>query len=57
MKKPSIPSTPTDQFSKAVRENIEIISGARGIKIKQLQSNASLSDVILKINQIILLLQ
>ena len=57
MKKPSIPSTPTDQFSKAVRENIEIIKGARGIKLKQLQSNASNSDVIGKINEIIILLQ
>ena len=57
MKKPSIPSAPTDQFSKAVRENIEIIKGERGVKVKQLQSNASLSDVIVKINQIITLLQ
>ena len=57
MKKPSIPSVPNDQFSKAVRENIEIFKGARGIKIKQLQSNASLSDVIGKINEILILLQ
>ena len=57
MKKPSIPSEPTDQFSKAVRQNIEIIKGDRGIKLKQLPSNASLSDVIGKINEIITLLQ
>ena len=57
MKKPSIPSTPNDQFSKAVRENIEIFKGERGIKIKQLQNNASNSDVIGKINEILILLQ
>ena len=57
MKKPSIPSSPTDQFSKAVRENIEIIKGDRGTKVKLLLKDASLSDVIGKINEIIILLQ
>ncbi|MFA6039905.1 MAG: hypothetical protein WC733_00195 [Methylophilus sp.] len=52
-----IPSQPSDPFSRAVRERLELISGERGTKLKSLESDASLSDVITKINEIIALLQ
>lgn len=57
MKKHALPSEPKDRFSKAVRENLEIIMGQRGEKIKELAKDASLSDVIAKINEIIQTLQ
>lgn len=57
MKKPSIPSKPLDPFSKAIRENLEILTGQRGDKIKPLTVDASLSDVIRKINELIALIQ
>lgn len=57
MKRRGLPSTPNDDFSKAVRERLESISGERGNKLKKLDKDASLSDVIGKINEIITLLQ
>ena len=59
MKKPAIPSTMgvSDPVARnllsALKENVEIISGARGGEIQSLPSNATLSDVISKINEII----
>lgn len=52
-----IPSKPSDPFSRAVRERLESISGQRGNKIKKLEGDASLSDVINKVNEILALLQ
>lgn len=57
MKKPGIPRKPDDAFSKSIRERLEILSGERGEKIKLLKQDASLSDVINTVNQIITLLQ
>jgi len=57
MKKPAIPSSPPDQFSKSVKETLEIITGIRGEKLKPLAADASLDDVIAKVNEIISLLQ
>lgn len=57
MKRQGIPSKPNDDFSKSVRERLETISGERGTKLKPLNQDASLSDVINKINEIIDLLQ
>lgn len=56
-KRQGIPSQPQDNFSKAVRERLELISGDRNSKIKQLEQDASLSDVISKINELLTLLQ
>jgi len=57
MRKQGIPSTPQDPFSKVVRERLETLAGERGAKIKPLVQDASLSDVIDKINEIIALIQ
>lgn len=55
--KPPIPGGVKTPFEKAVKENIEQIIGRRGTKIKPLNENASLNDVIAKINEVIKLLQ
>jgi hypothetical protein len=52
-----IPSTPSDPFSRSVRERLELISGERKSRIKKLEQDASLSDVINKINELLTLLQ
>lgn len=61
MRKPSIPSTPKNQgrenFDSSLKETIEIITGRRGGRIKTLSEDASLNDVIAKVNELILLLQ
>ena len=61
VKKPAIPKEPTDpiraRFDSALKENIEIIKGLRGNKVAVLDTNASLSDVITKVNNLIDLLQ
>lgn len=61
VKKPAIPKEPTDprraRFDSALKENIEIINGLRGNKLTLLDANASLSDVIAKINEVIYLIQ
>lgn len=59
MRKPAIPTTLTvaDRSIAAVlgpiKENIEIITGVREGLIVPLQSDASLSDVISKLNEVI----
>jgi hypothetical protein len=58
MKKPAIPAISlSDQQVAAIlrpmKENIESITGLRGAKLDALPSNASLSDVITKLNQVI----
>ena len=58
MSKPSIPSITNvapDVMSvlKPVKENIEILTGRRGVKITELKDNASTSDIIKKINLIV----
>ena len=59
--KPAIPSTPKDpareKFDKTVKESLEIIMGRRDSKVKQLAEDASLSDVIAKINEILTIIQ
>lgn len=60
--KRAIPQTPKpgerrDGFDQAVKENLEIITGRRGEKIQPLESTASTSDVIAKVNEIIARLQ
>lgn len=61
MRKPSIPSAPKtpgrETFDAAIKESLEVITGRRGKRIKALPEDASLSDVIAKVNEIILLLQ
>lgn len=61
MKKPGIPSPPYDpsraRFDSALKETLEQITGVRGTRITQLNANASLSDVITKINELITVLQ
>lgn len=61
MLKPSIPSIPKDngseKFNKTIKECLETIMGRRGEPIKPLNADASSSDVIAKINEIIERLQ
>ena len=61
MRKPSIPSAPKnpgrENFDNAVKETLEILTGRRSKRIKTLPEDASLSDVIAKVNEIISLLQ
>lgn len=58
MKKPSIPAINTDDpkvsaLLRPIKENIEIISGVRGGSLTNLPTNATLSDVISKLNELI----
>lgn len=57
MKKPAIPTAPKDprrsRFDTSIKETLEIITGARGTRLEPLASNAGLSDVITKINELI----
>ena len=59
MKKPAIPGTQgvADQnivrILQPIKENIESLTGVRGGKIATLPTDASLGQVILKINEII----
>lgn len=48
-----VPGNPRDKFDAAVKENLESIMGQRGGRIKELSSDAALSDVIAKVNEII----
>jgi len=41
----------------AIKQNIEELRGTRGVKIKPLPDNATLPDVIKKVNEIITLMQ
>ena len=59
MKKPAIPSVMgvADPVARnllsALKENVELMNGVRGEEIKTLATNATLSDCISKINEII----
>ena len=44
-------------FNDAVKENLEVIMGFRGEKIKPLPGTASAADVIAKVNEILRTLQ
>lgn len=41
------------RFNEVVKENLEVLSGLRGGKIKELPSTASAADVIAKVNEIL----
>lgn len=58
MKKPSIPSVPGKDKELAsvlrpIKENIEVITGVLGGKMSGLNPDATLTDAINKINEII----
>lgn len=57
MKKPAVIVRTNDPQIKptldAIKENIEILEGKRGSKIRKLESDAVLAGVIEKINEII----
>lgn len=63
MKKPAIPNASTgttadqEKFNAAVKQSIEIITGGRNSRIKALPSDAGLSDVIAKINELLGVIQ
>ena len=58
LKKPSIQSgEPTVKNIQSIKENIEIVTGRRGKKIALLAANASLTDTVAKLNEVITLLQ
>lgn len=58
MRKPSIPQVPRPTqprqgFDAAVKETLETITGQRAGRIERLASDASLADVVAKVNEII----
>jgi len=62
MKKRAIPKTPSPgedraAFDQAVRENLQIIMGERAGRIAPLGQSATLSEVIAKMNEILVRLQ
>jgi hypothetical protein len=61
MRKPAIPAigigTPQMDILLPMKENIEILTGQRGEKLKLLGENASLPEVIARLNKVIRLLQ
>ena len=61
MKKTAIPSVPLDDKNRevleALKENIEILTGQRGTKLTLLSANATLLQVISRVNAIINVLQ
>ncbi len=44
---------PRDKFDAAVKEDLEVIMGQRGGRVKDLPESASLADVIAKVNEIL----
>jgi hypothetical protein len=60
-RKPSIPQVPKDpqrsRFDTSVKECLETIMGRRQGRIERLPANATLDDVIAKVNEIIERLQ
>lgn len=61
-KKRAIPDAPVlgsnrKGFDTALKENLEVLMGQRGDKLKPLSDTAVLADVITKINEIIAHLQ
>lgn len=58
LKKPAIAgSEPTKKNIQAVREVVDIITGRRGTKIVPLLADATLPEVVAKVNAILDLLQ
>lgn len=62
MKKPAIPQVPRAEqprtgFDQSVKETLEIIIGRRGGPVQPLPSDASLADVVAKVNELIARLQ
>ena len=59
MKKPAIPAVMTLEDPKVaallrpIKENIEILTGQRGGSLTKLESSATLSNVITKLNEVI----
>lgn len=57
MSKPSIPKAPDDpvrsRFDKSVKECLETLMGRRSGRIEKLPANATLDDVIAKVNEVI----
>lgn len=58
VQKPAIPVAPKDdpkraRFDLAIKECLERIMGRRGSKIEPLPANATIDDVIAKVNEII----
>lgn len=52
-----LPQQPRQQFDAAVKEDLEIIMGHRGVRIKELPATATPDDVIAKVNELIARLQ
>lgn len=62
IRKPSIPAVPKPgeprvNFDSTIKETIETIAGRRGQKIQPLAADATLPQVVEKVNEIIGLLQ
>lgn len=58
MKKPAIPAVAVQDHHLAallrpIKENIEILTGQRGQSLTKLDSSATLSEVITKLNEVI----
>lgn len=58
IRKPQIPAIPqadpqVASVLRAIKENIEIISGVRGSRVQGLPTDSNIDDVIAKINEII----
>lgn len=58
MKKPAIPAVAVEdqrvaQLLRPIKENIEILTGVRGSSLTKLDSSATLSEVITKLNEVI----
>jgi len=61
MHKRAIPAVPTSaaehgrmQFDTAMKENVEVLTGQRGSKLTVLATDATLAQVIAKVNAIII---
>jgi len=62
IRKPSIPTVPKSSepragFDAALKETLETITGRRGQKIKLLADDATLPQVVAKVNELLGLLQ
>ena len=62
MKKPAIPRVPRAEqpragFDHSIKETLEIITGRRGGSIQPLPADASLADVVARVNELIARLQ
>ncbi len=62
MKKPAIPQVPKHGqprlgFDQSIKETLEIITGRRGGSVQPLPADASLADVIQRLNELIARIQ